>query len=101
MYLDENNLYGWSMSQSLPIGNFNWRNEEYYKSDKPCIVEEDLEYPKDIQMKTRKYPLMPYNPSINDNELSEYQNQILFKLNEKNSKDKKLILDLHKDKYAV
>ena len=41
------------MSQPLPIGNFNWRNEDYYKSGKPCIVEADLEYPKDIQMKTR------------------------------------------------
>ena len=27
MYFDKNNLYGWSMSQSLPIGNFKWRNE--------------------------------------------------------------------------
>ena len=80
MYYDENNLYGWSMSQPLPIGNFNWRNENYYKSGKPCIVEADLEYTKDIQMKTRKYPLMPYNRSISDDELSEYQNQILSKL---------------------
>ena len=40
------------MSQSLPIGNFKWRNEDYksdYKSGKPCIVEVDLEYPKDIK----------------------------------------------------
>ena len=54
MYYNENNLYGWSMSQSLPIGNFKWRNEDYYKSGKPYIVEVDLEYPKDIQMKTKK-----------------------------------------------
>ena len=102
MYFDENNLYGWSMSQPLPTGNFKWKNEEYYKSGKPCIVEVDLEYPKDIQMKTRKYPLMPYNRSIGIDELSEYQNQILSKLNEKNPKDQKLILDLHdKNKYIV
>ena len=60
MYYDENNLYGWLMSQPLPIDNFKWRNENYYKSGKPRIVEADLEHPKDIQMKTRKYPLMPY-----------------------------------------
>ena len=60
------------------------------KSGKPCIVEVDLEYPKDIQMKTRKYPLMPYNRSIGIDELSEYQNQILSKLNEKNPKDQKI-----------
>ena len=102
MYFDENNLYGWSMSQPLPTGNFKWKNEEYYKSGKPCIVEVDLEYPKDIQMKTRKYPLMPYNRSIGIDELSEYQNQILSKLNEKNPKDQKLILDLHdKNIYIV
>ena len=53
-------------------------------------------------MKARKNPLMPYNRSISNDELSEYQNQILSKLNEKNPKDKKLILDLHdKDKYVV
>ena len=35
MYFDENNLYGLSMSQPSPIGNFKWRNEDYYKSGKP------------------------------------------------------------------
>ena len=64
MNYDENNLYGWSISQPLPIGNFKRRNEDYYKSGKPCIVEADLEYPKDIQIKTRIYPLMPYNRTI-------------------------------------
>ena len=53
MYFDENNLYGWSMSQPIPIGNFKQRNENYYKSGKPRIVEADLEYPKDIQMKKK------------------------------------------------
>ena len=26
IYLDANNLCGWAMSQSLPVGNFNWMN---------------------------------------------------------------------------
>ena len=24
MYLDENNLYGWVMSQNLPVDSFKW-----------------------------------------------------------------------------
>ena len=25
MYLNANNLYGWSMSQKLPVGGFQWK----------------------------------------------------------------------------
>ena len=25
MYLDANNLYGWTMSQILPVDNFKWK----------------------------------------------------------------------------
>ena len=59
---------GQCLNHSLPIGNFKWRNEDYYKSGKPCTVEADLEYPKDIQIKMRKYPLLPYNRSISFDE---------------------------------
>ena len=37
-------------------------------------------------MKMKIYPLIPYNRSVSNNELSEYQNQILSKLNEKTQK---------------
>ena len=34
MYLDANNLYGWTMSQYLPTGNFRWmRDKEISKID--------------------------------------------------------------------
>ena len=59
IYYDVNNLYGWSMIQQLPIGNFRWEDEKYYKTNKPCIVEVDLEYNEETKMKTYKYPLMP------------------------------------------
>ena len=29
-YLDANNLYGWTMSQKLPVGGFRWK-KKYFK----------------------------------------------------------------------
>ena len=59
MYLDGNNLYGWVMSQKLPIDGFKWIeennrskfNESFIKnydedSDKGYILEADTEYSK-------------------------------------------------------
>ena len=56
-YLDANNLYGWAMSQKLPVNNFKWVedtlriNEEFIKnynenSNKGYILEVDVKYPK-------------------------------------------------------
>ena len=28
-YLDANNLYGWAMSEKLPVRNFKWIEEDY------------------------------------------------------------------------
>ena len=52
-YLDANNLYGWAMSQKLPVNDFKWINnvskinEKFIKdydedSDKGCIFEVDV-----------------------------------------------------------
>ena len=57
MYLDTNNLYGWVMSQKLPINGFKWVtdlsrfNERFIKnynenSDGGYFLELDVEYPK-------------------------------------------------------
>ena len=69
MYLDANNLYGWSMSQYLPTGNFKWMsNKEIkqidlgkYKADgkKGLILEVDLEYPHELHNLHNDYPVYP------------------------------------------
>ena len=56
-YFDANNLYGWEMSQKLPVNDFKWIedtskiNEEFIKNydennDKGYILEVDVKYPK-------------------------------------------------------
>ena len=55
-YLDVNNLYGWAMSQRLPVNNFDWikdtskSNEDFIKSfngesDEEYFLEVDIQYP--------------------------------------------------------
>ena len=58
MYLDASNLYGWTMSQYLPTGNFKWMTDKEiskidlgkYKADdrNGLILEVDLEYPQEL-----------------------------------------------------
>ena len=55
MYLDANNLYGWAMSQKLPVNGFKWVKKlsrfneifiKYYNenSDIGYFLEEDIDY---------------------------------------------------------
>jgi hypothetical protein len=61
VYLDANNLYGWAMSQKMPVRGFEWMSEEELKDWKgyPCILEVDLEYPKELHDLHNDYPLAP------------------------------------------
>ena len=60
-YLDANNLYGWAIMKALPVGDFKWMDEKELKHWKniPCILEVDLEYPKDLHDLHNDYPLAP------------------------------------------
>ena len=66
-YLDANNLYGWAMSQPLPTHGFEWMSEEELKNwrshscetSEACILEVDLEYPKELHDLHNDYPLAP------------------------------------------
>ena len=60
-YLDANNLYGAAMSMKLPTHGFKWMtNKELSIWEKiPCILEVDLEYPKELHDLHNDYPLAP------------------------------------------
>ena len=59
MYLDANNLYGYSMSKSLPYKNFKWSFNIDLNNLQTGIYEVDIEIPKELQDKFVDYPLAP------------------------------------------
>ena len=67
MYLDANNLYGWSMSKPLPTRGFEWMkvNELETWEKLPCILEVDLECPKNLHDLHNNYPLAPEQIVVN------------------------------------
>ena len=75
-YLDANNLYGWAMSEKLPVNNFKWINdlsiftEGFIKnyninSDIGYILEVDVEYPKNLHKLHSDLPFLPERMKIN------------------------------------
>ena len=92
-HLDANNLYGWAMSQKLPVNNFKWvkdtsKIKEDFKKNynennkKGYILEVDVKYPKNLHDSHSDLPFLPKRRKIN--------------------KCKKLACNLHnKQKYVV
>ena len=71
-YLDANNLYGWAMSQPLPVGNFKWLTDKElnemmndHAKIKGCTLEVDLEYPDDLHDLHSDYPFAPESVTVN------------------------------------
>ena len=76
-YLDANNLYGWAMSQKLPVDGFKWKkkliskfNEDFIKnydedSYKRYILELDVEYPKSLNDLHSDLSFLPEQRRIN------------------------------------
>ena len=83
-YLDANNLYGWAMSNKLPVIGFKWVdngktaepsamhviNEEFIKSynendKKGYILEVDVQYPKKLHELHSDLPFLPERIEIN------------------------------------
>ena len=91
-YLDANNLYGWAMSQKLPVSGFKWKKmskftKEFIKnynedSDKGYILEVDVNYPENSHHLHSDLPFSPERMKID--------------------KRKKLVCNLYnKEKYIV
>ena len=107
MYLDANNLYGWAMSQKLPVGKFKWGDEKTfdmnnYSGEKGCIIECDLEYPENLHDEHNMYPLAPEKILVEKDMLSPYCNEILDEFKIQKNTCKKLIPNLmNKQKYVL
>ena len=66
-YLDANNLYGWAMSKPLPTHGFKWMEESELTKweNHSCILEVDMEYPKELHDLHNDYPLAPESITVN------------------------------------
>ena len=76
LYSDVNNLYGWAMSEKLPVGSFMWVkdvskiDEGFIKnydnnSNIGFILEVDIEYPKKLHSLHSDLPFLPEKKNIN------------------------------------
>ena len=70
MHLDANNLYGWAMSQKLPVNGFKWVkkllkfNERFIKKydenrNKGYFLEVDVKYPKNLFNLHKDFAFLP------------------------------------------
>ena len=100
LYEDLNNLYGWSMSQYLPTGDFREikvtrRNIKSIlrtpdNDDHGFLIECDLEYPNNIHEKTKHFPFLPEKKTIKIEDFSPY---MMTNKPEKYKPTEKLIMD--------
>ena len=110
IYLDKNNLYGWSMSEYLPYEKFEWLENIHgfdvmsinEKNDIGYILEVDLEYLKELHKLHNDYPLDPEKIAVTNNMLSKYCKKIANEYDIKVDDIKKLITNLkNKTKYVL
>ena len=83
IYLGANNLYGYAMSKFLPISGFKWINPKEFdlnkytsNCSKGCVLEVDLECPKELRGLHNDYLLAPDKIEIKRGMLSDYQLKI-------------------------
>ena len=109
LYEDLNNLYGWSMSQYLPTGDFHeikvtrsslktiLRTPD--KDEHGFLIECDLEYPSSTHENTKLFPFLPEKKTIKVEDFSPY---MTINKPEKIKPTEKLILDqTNKQRYFI
>jgi hypothetical protein len=71
-YIDANNLYGFIMLQKLPVEGFEWINVESKDTQEilktPCILEVDIEYPKELFEDHKDNRLVPKKYMLSKNQ---------------------------------
>jgi hypothetical protein len=101
-YLDANNIYGWAMSQGLPVDEFRRLEKEECKhlntnsvsddSEEGFILEVDLDYPPELHDLHNEYPLAPEKMKVAENMLSSYAKKLLEDIDLKGTSTEKLFL---------
>ena len=86
--IDASNLYGYAMSKFLPTSGFKRIDPKEFdvnkctsNSSEGCVLEADLEYPKELQELHNDYPLAPDKIKIKREMLSDYQLKIAYLFN--------------------
>ena len=111
-YLYANNLYGWAMSQALPVDGFRWLEDQEIESlnvlessdnnENGYILEVDLDYPPELHDHHNEYPLAAEKVKVTEDMLSPYAKKLLEDLDLKGTSTEKLIPNLNsKKKYVV
>ena len=109
IYLDANNLYGYTMSKCLPTSGFKWivpnefdLNKYTSNSSKDCVLQVNLEYSKELKKLQNDYPLAPDKIQMTREMLSDYQLKITNLYNIPIGNVKKLVPNFFdKEKYVI
>ena len=109
IYAVANNSYGYAMSKFLSAGELKWIDPKEFdlkkytsNSSKGCVLEVDLEYPKELHELHSDYPLSLDKIEIKEKMLFKYQQLIANFHNILIGNVKKLVPNfLDKEKYVI
>ena len=86
LYLDANNLYGYAMSDPLPISSFEWLSPDEIKDfdltrldhnqQLEYFLDVDLTYPHELHNSHKSYPLAPEKLRVDETMLSNYSKDL-------------------------